>query len=114
MKKRVGKAGRCGSHRRADLSRGNGADDESTRSDSEGSGRQADVGGGCRDHGRDRPDDAALARAIERAWLQRVVGLPEAAAEPEASADGDGGKGVAVVPGAVLRFQRAALSREAA
>ena len=64
--------------------------------------------------GRDGPDDAALAGAVSGARLQRIVGLPQATAEPEAGAGGRAGAGAAAVPGAVLRFQRAALSREAA
>ena len=40
----MGKAGRCGSHRTADPSRGNGADDEGTGSDFEGVSRKAVVG----------------------------------------------------------------------
>lgn len=39
----MGKAGRCGSRRTADSSRGNGADDESTGSDIEGGCREAEV-----------------------------------------------------------------------
>src|SRR3954447_15116765 len=62
VQERVGKAGRCGSRRTADSSRGNGADDEGTRSDIEGGSRQAEVVGSGRDYGRDRSDDAALAR----------------------------------------------------
>ena len=41
--KRVGKARRCGEHRRAETSRGNGAEDEDTRSDIEGDCGEAEV-----------------------------------------------------------------------
>src|SRR5579863_5914536 len=40
------------------------------------------------------------------------MGLPEAIAEPEASAAANGGTSVAAVSREILRFQRAALSRE--
>ena len=58
--------------------RGNGADDEDTGSDSEGDVGQAEVVGGCRDHRGHGPDDAAVARAVRGARLQRVVGPPQA------------------------------------
>src|SRR3954447_25847596 len=45
LKKRVGKAERCGSRRTADFRRRNGADDEGTRSDIESGGGQAEVVG---------------------------------------------------------------------
>src|SRR5947209_5066089 len=92
---------------------GNGADDEGTGSHFESGCRQAEVVGSSRDYGRDRPHDAALARTVAGARLQRIVGLPQEEAEPETSADGDGGASAAAVPGEVLRLQRAALSREA-
>src|SRR4051794_32161505 len=62
-KKRLRKAVSCGSQRTADPGRGNGADDESTGSNSEGGGRKAEVVGGRGNNGRDGPHDAALAGA---------------------------------------------------
>jgi hypothetical protein len=56
------KAISCGKQPAASLDRGNGAGDESARSDFEGSGRQAQVVGSGRDYGSQRPHDAALAR----------------------------------------------------
>ena len=108
-KKRLRKAVSCGRQRTGVFSRGNGADDESTGSNSEGSGREAEVVGSSRDHGGDGPHDAALAGTAEGTRLQRVVGLPEAPSQSQASADEDGGGGVAALPGEVLRLQRAAL-----
>src|SRR5579864_5440509 len=70
------------------------------------------VGGG-RDHRRLRPDHAAVAGALPRAWLRRTLRPPQAAAEPETDCPEDSGKGAAVISGEVLRFQRAAFSREA-
>ena len=51
-----------------------------------------------------RPNDAALARAAQRARLQRSVGLPQATAKPKAGANGDGGAGVAVIDFNVRHF----------
>jgi len=79
----MGKAKRCGEHPGADTSRGNGADDEDTGSDSEGHGRKAEVVGSSRDHRGDGPDDAPMARTLPGTWLQRTVGLPEEEAEPK-------------------------------
>src|SRR5690242_12674660 len=42
------------------------------------------------------------------------MGLPQASAEPEASGDANRGASPAAIPGEIFRFQRAALSREAA
>jgi len=70
-------------HRTAGLSRGNGADDETSRSDPESDAREADLGGSGRDHRSNRSYDAAVARAMEGARLQRSVGLPQTAAKPE-------------------------------
>src|SRR4051794_4970693 len=113
-RKRLRKAVSCGRQRTGVFSRGNGADDESTGSNSEGSGREAEVVGSSRDHGGDGPYDAALAGTAEGTRLQRVVGLPEAPSQSQASADEDGGGGVAALPGEVLRLQRTTLSRETA
>lgn len=52
----------CGIERAAGASLRNGADDEGTGSDFEGSRREAEVVGSCKDYRRDRPDDAGLAR----------------------------------------------------
>src|SRR4030088_1429660 len=41
------------------------------------------------------------------------MGPPQAAAEPQAGADGHRGEGVAAVPGPVLRLQHTALPRKA-
>src|SRR3954471_19379259 len=77
-KKRLRKAVSCGRQRGAVFSRGNGADDESTGSNSEGGRREAEVVGSSRDHGRDGPHDEALAGTAESTRLQRLVGLPQA------------------------------------
>lgn len=69
--------------------RRNGADDEGTGSDSEDSSREAEVVGSCRDYGSDGSYDAALARTAERTRLQRIMGLPQAQSQPEASSDED-------------------------
>ena len=110
----VRKARGCGSQPTADLSRGNGADDESPRGDFESGRRETDVDGGGGDYGGDGPHDAALAGAVTRAWLRRIMGLPPAATEPEARADADGGAGFATLSRPVLRFQRATFLRKAA
>jgi hypothetical protein len=70
----------------------NGAGDEDTRSDSEGDGGQAEVVGGSRDHRGNGPDDAPLARAVQRTRLQRFYGITGTATEPEARAGGGSGK----------------------
>src|SRR4029077_1519557 len=111
--RRVGKARRCGEHRGADTSRGNGADDEDSRSDIEGNGRKAEMVGGGRDNRGDGPDDAAVAGAVPGTRLQRAVGSPQAESESEADRGGSAGTGVAAVPGEVFRFQRTAFSRKA-
>src|SRR3954454_20782381 len=71
FKKRLRKAVSCGSQRTADPGRGNGADDESTGSNSEGGGRKAEVVGGRGNNGCDGPHDAALAGA---AGAERLAG----------------------------------------
>src|SRR3954462_3501364 len=50
---------------------------------------------------------------MAKARLQRIVGLPQKATEPETCAGRATSAGAATVPRAVFRFQRAALSREA-
>jgi len=70
--------------RATDSGRRDGADDESTGSDFEGSGREAEVVGSCRDYVCNGPDDAALARAAERTRLQRCVGLPQVPSQSQA------------------------------
>src|SRR5215472_7597700 len=92
---------------------GNGADDESTRSDFESDGGKPEMVGGGRDHRGDGSDDAAVAGTLPKEWLRRFVRLPEEAAEPEADCRGETGGGAPVVPGEVFRFQCAAFSREA-
>src|SRR4029077_5103488 len=111
--KRVGKARRCGEHRGADTSRGNGADDEDSRGNFEGDGRKAEVVGSGRDYWGDGADDAALAGALPGARKQRAWGSPQAESESEADRGGSAGTSVAAVPGEVFRFQRAAFSRKA-
>src|SRR5690242_15615089 len=97
-----------------DYIRGNGADDESARSNPESHGREAEVVGSGRNHRSHGPDHAAVAAALRRARLRRPVRLPQRATEPEADRGREAGKGAHVVSGAVFRLQRAALPRETA
>src|SRR6476619_3257377 len=114
LSRRLRKAVSCGREGTAVFSRRDGADDEGTGSDFESGCGEAEVVGSSGDYGDNGPHHAALAGAVERTRLQRVMGLPEAQAESQTGADADSGASVAAVPGEVLRLQRAALSREAA
>ena len=54
--------------------RGSGADDETTRRDSEGHGEEDQLAGGGGDHRGMRPDDAPDAGGVSEVWLHRPEG----------------------------------------
>src|SRR5438552_12620249 len=96
------------------LSKGNGADDETTGCVVEGDGEEDQLGRRGRDHRGDLPDDEAVAGTDGRRGLQRTGGPTEGQAEWEAGAAQNGRAGAGAVPGHVLRPEHAALPREAA
>src|SRR6266567_5515639 len=91
-----------------------GAGHESTGRDVAGDGEEDHLVAGGGDPRDQRPVHAALARALRRRGLQRVVRPAARAAVATAGAGGDGGEGVRALPGEVFRSERAAFSRETA
>src|ERR1700678_904801 len=91
-----------------------GAGDESTGRDVAGDGEEDHLVAGGGDSGHQRPAHAAVAGALRRRGLQRVVRPAAWPALASPGAGGDGGESVRAVPGEVFRSERAALSREAA
>src|SRR5258708_29317811 len=91
-----------------------GAGNEGTGRDVAGDGEEDYLVAGGGDPWDQRPAHAALARALRRRGLQRVVRPTARAAVETAGAGGDGGESVRVVPGEIFRSERAALSREVA
>src|ERR1700745_235467 len=91
-----------------------GAGDESTGCDVAGDGEEDHLVAGGGDPWDQRPAHAALAGALRRRGVPRVI-RPEAGKAVEtAGAGGDGGEGVRALAGEVFRSERAALSREVA
>src|SRR6266576_795658 len=91
-----------------------GAGNESTGRDVASDGEEDHLVAGGGDPWDQRPAHAALARALRRTGLQRVVRPAAGAAVATAGTGGDGGEGVRAVPGEVFRSERAAFSRETA
>src|SRR6201997_5426556 len=91
-----------------------GAGDESTGCDVASNGEEDHVVAGGGDPGHQRPAHAAVAGALRGRGLQRVTGPAAGQALAPPGAGGDGGESVRIVPGAVFRSERAALSREVA
>src|SRR5258708_37603669 len=91
-----------------------GAGDESTGRDVASDGEEDHLVAGGGDPWDQRPAHAALARALRRRGIQRVVGPAARAAVETAGTGGDGGEGVRALPGEVFRSERAAFSRETA
>jgi hypothetical protein len=89
------------------------ADDENTRSATEGDGQEDHVVAGGGDHRRDRADDASLAGANRRAGIFGVVRRTEGKAESKTRAVGDSREGAAVVTGGVLRPEHTTFARKA-
>src|SRR6201997_5495313 len=87
---------------------------ESTGRDVAGDGEEDHVVAGGGDPGHQRPAHAAVAGALRGRGLQRVTGPAAGQALAPPGAGGDGGESVRIVPGAVFRSERAALSREVA
>src|ERR1700730_36544 len=109
------RAAKVGDHGQHDLLHEgrDGAGDESTRSDFAGHGQEDYVVAGGGDYWNQRPADAALAGGGRGGWLARII-LPAAReAVAQAGVVGHAGTGTGAVSRAVLRFERAALSREA-
>src|SRR5260221_9917051 len=90
-----------------------GAGHESTGCDVASHGEEDHLVAGGGDTGHQRPAHAALAGALRRRGVQRVVGPAARATVATAGGAGDGGEGVRAVPGKVFRCERAAFSREA-
>src|SRR6266576_6937470 len=91
-----------------------GAGNESTGRDVASDGEEDHLVAGGGDPWDQRPAHAAVAGALRRTGLQRVVRPAAGAAVETAGADGDGGEGIRSLPGEVFRSERAALSREVA
>src|SRR5271170_192941 len=90
-----------------------GAGDAGAGSDSTDDGKADHVVAGGGDHWDQRPFDAAVAGALRAAWLRRSARPAAWGAERQAGTASPGGAGVGALSGAVLRLERAALSREA-
>src|SRR5215472_10353603 len=90
-----------------------GADDESARRAVESDGEEDQLGSGSGDHRGDATDDAALAGTTGGARLLRPGGREERESQFPADTAEDRGRGAGVIPGEVLRPERAALSGEA-
>src|SRR5215470_756391 len=87
-----------------------GAGDESTGRDVAGDGQEDYLVASSGDTGHQRPAYAAVAGALRRRGVQRVVRPATGQAVATSGAGGDGGEGVRAVPGEVFRSERAALS----
>src|SRR5882672_10793294 len=98
------RAVRMGDHaEHGSLSEGrDGAGDESTGRDVAGDGEEDHLVAGGGDPWDQRPAHAALARALRRRGIQRVVRPAARAAVETAGTGGDGGEGVRAVPGEVF------------
>src|SRR5437660_3622956 len=91
-----------------------GAGNESTGRDIAGDGKEDHLVAGGGDPWDQRPAHAAVARALRRRGVQRVVRPTAWAAVASPGAGSDGGEGVRALPGEVFRSERAAFSREVA
>src|SRR5512135_2230371 len=89
-----------------------GAGNESTGRDVASDGEEDHLVAGGGDPWHQRPAHAALAGALRRRGLQRVVRSEAGEAVAPSGAGGDGGEGVRLVPGEVFRSERAAFSGE--
>src|SRR5258708_28417133 len=85
------------------LSKGNGADDETTGCVVESDGEEDQLGRRGRDHRGELPDDEEVAGADGRRRLQRVGRPTEGQAQQQASAAEDGGTRASAGPGHLLR-----------
>src|SRR3954464_7440671 len=96
------------------LSRGDGADDESSRRAIEGDGEEDHLVGGGGNYWGDGSDDATVAGAAGNGWLLRAGGPAQGKAERAADTFGDGGEGTRALQGYVLRSEHPTLPRKAA
>src|SRR5581483_10507231 len=91
----------------------NGADDETTRRNSESHGKEADVDPGSRDRRDEFAQHAAQATVLPRARLRWAVRSAPGQAQHSSRADGDRRARAGSVPRQVSGLQRAALPRKA-
>src|SRR6266550_6257114 len=82
-----------------------GAGNESTGRDIASDGEEDHLVAGGGDPWDQRPAHAALARALRRTGLQRVVRPAAGAAVAPAGAGGNGGEGIRALPGEVFRSE---------
>src|ERR1700687_4984510 len=92
----------------------NGADDETTRRNTESEGEEADVDSGSRDRWDERAQHAAQATVLPRPWLRWAVRSAPGETQNSSGADGDRRARAGAVPGYLLRLKRAAFPRKAA
>src|SRR5579863_551508 len=90
-----------------------GAGDESTGSDFAGRSQEDQVVAGGGNYGHQRSADATGAGAVRRVWLPRAIRPAAWETVAEKSFAGGVGARLGAVSGALLRFERAPLSREA-